>query len=125
MIHYRNSIPENGKPEEMAVSGFEERYRNILQKTGEEYEDIPPGRYYRDGYNLYLRMEGYMENHLLFLHDLRVPVTNNEAERLLRNYKRKHTLGLAWMTVIWQYPASRILCLHFKGRHFLEAKMLI
>ena len=30
-----------------------------------------------------------MQNHLLFLHDLRVPATNNEAERLLRNYKRK------------------------------------
>ena len=30
-----------------------------------------------------------MRNHLLFLHDLRIPATNNEAERLLRNYKRK------------------------------------
>ena len=29
------------------------------------------------------------------------------------------------MAAIWQYPASRILCLHFKGRHFLEAKMFI
>lgn len=96
MIHYRNSIPENGKPDETAVSGFEERYRNILQKAGEEYEDIPPGRYYRDGYNLYLRMDGYMENHLLFLHDLRVPATNNEAERLLRNYKRKQMQAVSF-----------------------------
>nr|WP_277935543.1 transposase [Parablautia muri] len=30
-----------------------------------------------------------MPEHLLFLHDRRVPATNNEAERLLRNYKRK------------------------------------
>lgn len=30
-----------------------------------------------------------MENHLLFLHDHRAPATNNEAERLLRSYKRK------------------------------------
>ena len=29
------------------------------------------------------------QNHLLFLHDFRVPATNNEAERLLRNYKLK------------------------------------
>ncbi len=34
-------------------------------------------------------MEGYMSNHLLFLHDHRVPATNNESERLLRQYKRK------------------------------------
>ena len=61
----------------------------ILQKAKEEYDDIPPSKYYRDGYNLYLRMDKYMSNHLLFLHDLRVPATNNEAERLLRNFKRK------------------------------------
>ncbi len=30
-----------------------------------------------------------MPEHLLFLHDRRVPDINNEAERLLRNYKRK------------------------------------
>jgi len=34
-------------------------------------------------------MEKYMSNHLLFLHNHKVPPTNNEAERLLRNYKRK------------------------------------
>ncbi len=30
-----------------------------------------------------------MRNHLLFLHDMRVPASNNAAERNLRNYKRK------------------------------------
>ena len=30
-----------------------------------------------------------MPEHLLFLHDRRVPDINNETERLLRNYKRK------------------------------------
>ncbi len=35
--------------------------------------------YYREGYNLYLRMEKYKENHLLFLHDTRVPANNNYA----------------------------------------------
>ena len=34
-------------------------------------------------------MDEYMPEHLLFLHDRRVPDINNEAERLLRNYKRK------------------------------------
>ena len=43
----------------------------------------------KKGYILYLRMEKYMHNHFLFLYDPRVPSTNNEAERLLRSYKRK------------------------------------
>ena len=50
----------------------------------------------REGYNLFLRMEKYMRNHLLFLHDLRIPATNNEAERLLRNYKRKQAQAVTF-----------------------------
>ena len=37
-----------------------------------------------------------MRNHLLFLHDFRVPATNNEAERLLRNYKRKQAQAVTF-----------------------------
>ena len=61
-----------------------------------EYGNIPATDYYRDGYNLFLRMEKYMQNHLLFLHDSRVPATNNEAERLLRNYKRKQAQAVTF-----------------------------
>ena len=89
MIHYRNSLPQGASPDNEKVSGFEERYRAILLKAKEEYEYVPASEYYKDGYNLYLRMEEYMSNHLLFLHDHRVPATNNESERLLRQYKRK------------------------------------
>lgn len=96
MIRYHNSIPEAEQPDKSIVSDFEERYRKILLKAKEEYEYIPPGRYYRDGYNVYRRMDTFMENHLLFLHDLRVPATNNEAERLLRNYKRKQAQAVSF-----------------------------
>lgn len=89
MIHYRNSLIPGTECEAAKVHGFETEYRKILQKAKEEYEYIPPNEYYKDGYNLYRRMEEYMTEHLLFLHDRRVPATNNEAERLLRNYKRK------------------------------------
>ena len=51
---------------------------------------------YKDGYNLYLRMEEYMSNHLLFRHDHRVPVTNNESERLLRRYKRNQQQAVSF-----------------------------
>lgn len=95
-IHYRNSLPEGAPPNPEKVGEFEERYRAILKKAKEEYEYIPASEYYKDGYNLYLRMEGYMSNHLLFLHDHRVPATNNEAERLLRGYKRKQQQAVSF-----------------------------
>ncbi len=96
MIHYRNRLPKNAEPDEEKVTGFKSKYRTILQKAKEEYEYIPPSKYYRDGYNLYLRMDKYMDNHLLFLHDHRVPTTNNEAERLLRSYKRKQQQAVSF-----------------------------
>ena len=37
-----------------------------------------------------------MQNHLLFLHDFRIPATNNEAESLLRNYKRKQAQAVTF-----------------------------
>ena len=40
-----------------------------------------------------------MQDHLLFLHDLRVPATNNEAERLLRNYKRKQKQAVTFRSI--------------------------
>ena len=89
MIHYRNGIDENQGFDEKTVSKFEERYDSILEEARKEYEYILPSKYYRDGFNLYSRMKEYRSNHLLFLHDLRVPHNNNMAERLLRVYKRK------------------------------------
>lgn len=96
MIHYRNGLPREAAPDTEKVNGFEERYRAILRKAKEEYDYIPASAYYKDGYNLYLRMEEYMYNHLLFLHDHRVPATNNESERLLRQYKRKQQQAVSF-----------------------------
>ena len=73
----------------VAVREFVERYDRILELAGEEYEYEPPGKYYMDGYNLFVRMRKYKENHLLFLHDKYVSPTNNLAERLIRLVKRK------------------------------------
>jgi len=89
MIHYRNGIDEAQGLDEKTVEEFEKRYDSILDEAKEEYEYIPPSKYYRDGYNLYKRIEKYRTAHLLFLHDMKVPHNNNLAERLLRAYKRK------------------------------------
>ena len=50
MIHYSNSLPLEVEPDAEAVSKLEERYKKVLQKAKEEYEYVPPGDYYRDGY---------------------------------------------------------------------------
>ena len=96
MIHYRNGVSDSELCDSVKVAEFEERYQQILEKARDEYNYIPPGKYYRDGYNLYKRMNEYQKNHLLFLHNTKVPATNNEAERLLRNYKRKQTQAVSF-----------------------------
>lgn len=96
MIHYRNGQERDAKPDAEKIRSFEERYSKILQKAKEEYEYVPASDYYKDGYNLYQRMEEYKSSHLLFLTDHSVPATNNEAERLLRRYKRKQQQAVSF-----------------------------
>ena len=89
MIHCRNKLPPEALPEENVVSKFEAHYDSILEKAAKEYEDVPPSKYYMNGYNLFIRLRDYKRNHLLFLHNPLVPTTNNISERLLRGFKRK------------------------------------
>ena len=66
------------------------RYREILGKAKQEYDYEPPSEYFKDGYNLYLRMSESEEDYTLFLHDTSIPPTNNAAENAARKYKRKN-----------------------------------
>ena len=68
---------------------IKENYVAILRVAEKEYAQNPPSKYYRDGINLSVRMMEYMDEHLLFLTDRNIPYTNNFAERLLRQIKRK------------------------------------
>lgn len=96
IIHFRNGYQSTEEMDPLKFSGFEERYQKILETARKEYEYLPASAYYQDGYNLFQRMKKYQQNHLLFLHDLRVPATNNEAERLLRKYKRKQAQAVTF-----------------------------
>ena len=96
IIHYRNSRESGAAIDEVVINRIEEEYRGILKTAKDEYDYEPPTKYYMDGYNLYKRMEKYMSNHLLFLHNPIVPATNNEAERLLRSYKRKQAQAVSF-----------------------------
>ena len=93
MIHFWNGLDPCGpNPDEVdpeKVAAFEARYDEILKIAEEEYNYEPPSKYYKEGFNLFKKMGKYRENHLLFLHDIRVPPTNNLSERLLRIFKRK------------------------------------
>ena len=71
------------------IAEFEARYDAIVQTAAKEYEDDPPSDYYRDGYNLYLRMGEYKHNHLLFLSNPLVGPDNNLCERKARVLKGK------------------------------------
>ena len=88
MIHENNAAPAEGLAEEK-IAEFEARYDAIVQTAAEEYEDRPPSEYYRDGYNLYLRMAEYKHNHLLFLSNPLVEPDNNLCERKARILKGK------------------------------------
>lgn len=87
MIHENNLAPA-GIPEEK-IAEFEAGYDEIVRTAAKEYEDVPPSDYYRDGYNLYLRMIKYRHNHLLFLSNPIVKPDNNLCERKARILKGK------------------------------------
>ncbi|WP_461884579.1 hypothetical protein [Roseburia intestinalis] len=66
MIHYRNGLSESEEPDPQTVSEFEERYKTILSIAGDEYDYEPPGKYYRDGYNLYKKDEKSIRKIIFF-----------------------------------------------------------
>ncbi len=88
MIHENNLAPADGIPNDK-IAEFEARYDTIVRTAAKEYEDDPPSDYYRDGYNLYLRMVEYRHNHLLFLSNPLVEPDNNLCERKARVLKGK------------------------------------
>jgi len=106
MIHYRNSLGEEDEIDIEEVAQFEDMYLTILETAKNEYEYEPPGKYYKDGYNLYKRMLKYMESHLLFLSDKNVPTNNNLCERLVRILKRKSKQVMSFRS----YEGLEYLC---------------
>ena len=95
MIHYVNGLESGAARDLEKLLEYETRYDQILERALAEYADVPCSDYYRDGFNLATRLKGYRDSHLLFLHDSRVPATNNLAERLLRNIKRKQNQAVS------------------------------
>lgn len=99
MIHYVNELEPGAGRDPEKILEYETRYDQILETALAEYADVPCSDYYRDGFNLATRMKEYRAAHLLFLHDSRVPTTNNLAERLLRIIKRKQNQAVSLRSI--------------------------
>ncbi len=117
MLHYRNGLGE-AELDEQVVKKLEERYDAILDIGDQEYLDIPPGDYYREGYNLCRRLREYKESELLFLHDKNVPANNSLCERLARVFKRKQKQVMAFRS----YENFMWLCDSMSIVYFLRQK---
>lgn len=89
MNDYRKGLGDDEAFDSNIVAGYERRYDRIVKLAEQEYAAHPPTKYYREGYNLFVRLRDFKEHELLFLHDKRVPSNNSLAERLARVFKRK------------------------------------
>lgn len=117
MIHLKNESGEN-LPEQGRVARLEQRYDEILAKAASEYENVPPGEYYREGYNLYKRLSKYKKSQLLFLHDEKVPSNNSLCERNARVHKRKQRQAMVFRS----YDNHKYLCEDLSVMHLLRTK---
>ncbi|MBQ0064715.1 MAG: transposase [Firmicutes bacterium] len=66
-----------------------DEYDKIIEIGEKEYADKPPSKYYRNGYNTFKRMRDYKAYVFYFLKHPEILYTNNDAERKLRQVKRK------------------------------------
>ena len=99
MIHYVNGLGSVEQRDREKILEYETRYDQILETALDGYADVPCSDYYREGFNLATRLKEYREAHLLFLHNSRVPTTNNLAERLLRIIKRKQNQAVSLRSI--------------------------
>lgn len=95
-IHYSNSLAGGMDADGENVRERMEEFGKILEKAKEEYEYVPPSKYYMEGYHLYKRMAESPDDYLLFLKDPSIPPTNNAAENAARKYKRKNAQAMCF-----------------------------
>ena len=95
MNRERKKLADMGEvsfPEE-TLHDYEKRYMDLIASGRRENKQ--PGRRFakKDEKALLNRLEKYMHNHLLFLHDFRVPFDDNMSERDLRKVKNRQKMA--------------------------------
>lgn len=78
------------------IESYYGRYDAILKLRHSEYQNSPPSKYYRNGFNLLKRITAYRNNHPLFLTHPESDYTDNLSERALRKYKRKQKQAVSF-----------------------------
>ncbi len=91
----RNRLKKQGKLHfsERKIRGYEEKYIELITKGQSENKKISHKYAKPEEMALLNRMEKYMPNHLLFLHDFSVPFENNISERDLRKAKNRQKMS--------------------------------
>ena len=89
MKHQIQEMIHRKKIGELDIDEVYQKYQTIIGMAMEEYEQNPPSKYYRDGFNLAKRLKKYQEETLAFMYNDELPYTNNLAERKLRACKMK------------------------------------
>ena len=69
------------------IHGYEEKYLEAIASGREENKTTKHKYAKKDEQTLLNRLEKYMHNHLLFLHNFKVPFDDNMSERDLRKVK--------------------------------------
>ncbi len=88
----RMDLGENSFPEEI-LCDYEKKYMDFIA-SGRKENKQPGHRYAKKEEKALLnRLEKYMHNHLLFLHDFSVPFDDNMSERDLRKVKNRQKMA--------------------------------
>ena len=85
-----NSLPEK------EIQEIRDKYLKALDKWDKEHNENSAGKnleYYKESKRLKTRLREFVDDHLRFLGDFRIPFTNNLAERGLRPIKTKQKIG--------------------------------
>ena len=81
---------KNGPIPDYELENITRNYDEILQISQQEYDEHPPTKYYREGFNLARRLAEYKDETLAFLlSETEFEYENNLSERLLRICVRK------------------------------------
>ena len=95
MNEERKEVLREGKKEfpDGTVTSYEEEYRELIGKGREENKNTKHKYAREDEKKLLNRLEKYMGNHLLFVHDFEVPFDDNMSERDLRKAKNRQKMA--------------------------------
>lgn len=88
-VHARNESRREELDAVKNAAKLEKEFHDILETARKEFEYEPPEDNLKDGYNLFKRIYEAPDDYTLFLNDITIPPTNNDAERAGRKFKRK------------------------------------